>query len=178
MAYYTKALKAMAAGSAKAPGVFTYHTDDSIAEITTEGYFDKANFVMPNDIIYATPLNGGILSKIICVKSDQSEPIGSQTNFSVFASFAGDVRATDEAGYQSDNFGVGLGSAQGVFMQHTYRNNTDTQALIATADYFVEAGKFLSVGDVIECVSVDKAFMLMVTAADATTVVTREIVFL
>jgi len=175
MGYNNVALKPMSAGSGRAPGIFTYHTPDTIANITTEGYFPHGLFE-PNDIIYATPLETGF-SKVICVEAGVDVDGNSVVDFSTIASFAGDVRETDEAGYQSENFGVGNGSAQGVFMHYTYRNNTDTKALILGADYFLEAGLFLEIGDIIECVSVDGAFMARVLTTGTAGVTIEEIVF-
>jgi len=180
MGYNNEALKALTSGSGKAPAIFTYTTPNTIAEITTLGYFDDnggSGIFEPNDIIYAVPLDGGAFAKIICVQNDKSAGLGEKLNFSTTTSFAGDTRATDEAGYQSDNFGVGIGSGQGVFMQHTYRNNTDTKALILGDDYFIEAGLFLEIGDIIEIVAKDGHTMATVLTTGTAGVTLREIVF-
>jgi hypothetical protein len=176
MAYTSESLKAVVAGHGKAPAVFTYNTDDTLANITTQGYFPYGVF-SPNDIIYARYSDQAGYSKIICVRSESGYGAGDLVDFSVESTFAGDVRATDDAGYQADNFSTGLGSGQGVYMTYTYRNNTDDLATIAGADYFADIGNMLVAGDVIEVVANDGHQMLMVTASGINTATTRVITF-
>ena len=177
MAVYLEGVKAMMAGSGKAPAILTYHTNDTIGNITTLGYFDALQ-VEVNDIIYTTPNDATNFTPIICVMVDRSAPVGSQTNFSTMATFVGDVRATDVAGYQSDNLGVGVGAATGVFTQYTYRNNTDTLATISADGYFEDCEMFFEIGDIVEVVGNDGHALLEITAVSGSSVTTRTITFI
>ncbi len=177
MAYEHNRLKHGSAGHGKAPAVFTYRTPDSIADVTTAGYFkDGVAIFEPNDFIYANVNDNADMAFLICVESTPVDGGAHLVDFSTTASFVGDVRATDEAGYQSDNFGGNIG-AGGPMSFYTYRNNTDGALTITGADYFAEAGLFLRVGDIIHCVSNDGAFLARVLTTGTGGVTTEEIAF-
>ncbi len=177
MAYESNRLKHGSAGHGEAPAVFTYRTDDSIADVTTENYFkDAVAIFQPNDFIYANVNTNADMAFLICVQSTKADGGNQVVDFSTTGTFVGDVRATDEAGYQSNNFGGNIG-AGGPMAFYTYRNNTDDTATITGADYFLEAGLFLRVGDIIHCVSNDGAFLARVLTTGTGGVTTEEIAF-
>lgn len=190
MAYIPNRLKAVSAGSGRAPAVYTYRTDDSIAAVTTLGYFAEAVSIFEvGDIVWLNPDNGTGLTKIICVKSLPVDGGAHEVDFSTFLSFAGDIRATDATGYRPENFSGNIGAGSGCFNYFTYRNNTDAKAVILAANYFDRedpaaptavdgsAGLFLEIGDIIEVIANDGTFMARVLTVGAGSTTTEEIIF-
>ena len=178
MAYSTNRLKAMSAGSGKAPSIFTYRTPDSIVDLTTAGYFKEAVAIFEvGDLIFANVNDNADVAFLVCAESTPVDGGNHLVNFSTTSSFVGDIRATDVAGYQSDNFGGNLGAGGAVFNYFTYRNNTDVTATILAPDYFLEAGLFLEVGDMVQVVANDGAFLMRVLTTGTTGVTTEEVVF-
>lgn len=183
MALTEKTLSGIVGPGGNVPSVFTYSTPDTIAAITTAGYFNSlAGGIKPNDVIYAIVLADTVpvLSVIICVKAEYTDGVGFDTDFSVISTFAGDVRATDTAGLQLQNLGGNLGAGGGanapIKRLFTYRNNTDTILLISGANYFNDATALL-VGDIILTVSVDDFAYLRVTDVTVGAVTTEVITF-
>ena len=173
MAYIPKSLRGVGAGSGKAPSFFMYSTEDLLSAVSAENYFkDAIGLFEPEDIIvlnYDTAGSNNV-TIIVCSTYDKDRGGDHTIEFSAYGSFAGDVRATDEAGYQSDNISKIAGEADGLFAPYTYRNNTDALATIIGADYFLEAGLFLEVGDYIYVIANDDFAILRVDTTGATSV--------
>ena len=179
MAFISKQVKAVAAGSVVAPALFSYNTTDTLAAVTTAGYLsDAALFLQVNDIILAmTGAEGAkVLTKLI-VTARVIKDDGTAHTLTVIThtSFVGDTRATDTAGFLKGNLSRGIDGANGLYSYYTYRNNTDVKAVIAAADYFIEAGTYLEVGDIIEAVGNDGTLYLRVLTAGPAGVTTGSI---
>ncbi len=182
MAYLPSELKALGGGSGKAPNLFMLSTADTLVDITTANYFkDGIAIFNAGDIIIVNhsfvALDSGSISIIVCAIYARQADGDHTITFSTYSTFAGDVRATDDAGYQSDNFSkiVGGGAPSILFVPYTYRNNTDVTATIVADDYFLEAGLFVNAGDFIYVVANDGIVLLRVLIADITTVTTEQI---
>ena len=146
MALDIKKISGLAGGSGKAPGIYSYTTPDSIADVTANGYWNELGLTLQiGDIIIATLLTGGAtIVRTLVVNLSTSE----DSKAALITAFVGDIRAIDEAGYQSDNFSgnIGAGSSSRLF---TYRNNTDVIATIVASGYFNELATVLVPGDLI-----------------------------
>ncbi len=176
MAYINEDLKALGGGSGKAPALFMYESVDAIAEVSGADYFkDGIGAFEAEDIMITNTLTGGAntIFILICSTYDR-QPDGNDSTitFTSQATFAGDVRATDLVGYQSDNMSRVIDGANGLFSSYTYRNNTDLIATILADDYFLEAGLFLEVGDMIYVIANDDFALLRVATATVATVTT------
>jgi hypothetical protein len=173
MAYTNETLKGFVAGSGKAPGIWKYTSADLYTDITTSGYFDKdiAPVMNIGDFIFITSGvgTGNSLGRIGIVASNTNLVV----DVSDSSTFAGDVRATDPAGYQADNFGGNIGAGSSIRM-FTYRNNTDTVATIGTAGYFDEIADALEVGDMIFVIGNDDAIVLSITSINGGVVTTQD----
>ena len=174
MAFNVKKLAGMNAGSGKAPGVFTYTTNDSVADVTTNHYWDELGLTLQiGDIIYAVVLadTAPVLSRLVI---NLSSSIDSKA--ALMDVFVGDIRATDTAGYTSDNFGgnIGAGSDQRMF---TYRNNTDAIVDVIVSGYFNELAVVLKTDDLIYTITNDGANYIRVLDSVDGVVTTEAIVF-
>ncbi len=186
MAFNPKEMAGVCAGSVYTPSVFTYRTEDSIANITTDGYFNGlCGGIEVNDVIYAVVLTGGtaVLSIIVCVKAEYVDGVGFSTDFSVLSSFAGDVRGDDTAGFIHENLGgnIGAGSTSKVYSEvarfFTYRNNTDSVGDKVAEYYFADMHGLL-LNDIIFAVGADGAsFLRMEESTDGTITTAHGIAF-
>ena len=157
--FNVKKISGLSGGSGIAPGIYAYETDDSIADVTTNGYWDELGGTLQiGDLIYAVLLAGSAptLQRLVV---NLSTVVDSKT--ALMDAFVGDVRADDEAGYQSTNFSgnIGAGSNQRLF---SYRNNANTLVEIAAPGYFNELSPVLTVGDLIYTVASNGASYLRV----------------
>ena len=161
-------------GMGKAPAIYSYVTNDGVADVTANGYWDELDGALSvGDIISAVLLEDGATTHRMLVVN-LSTRVDSKT--ALLEVFIGDSRAEDEAGYQSDNFSgnIGAGSVSRMF---TYRNNTDTVSDVLATGYFNELAPVLLVGDTIISVNFDGAFYLKVSDVTDGVVTVEEIVF-
>ncbi len=176
MAFISSAIKAKCAGSGKSPSIFTYGTDDTKAVVQGANYFKEgAGFLSLGDIIfisYDVSTEPYVVSAVNIV-SDGDNVV----NVQAYHSFVGDTRDTDGAGCRVDGLSQAFQGGEGLFGVYTYRNNTDTVAVQGVADYFIEAGLFLNVGDIIMGVAIDGAYMARVLTSGVNGVTLEEIVF-
>jgi len=154
MAFIIEAMKACGAGSGKAPTIFTYNTDDTLATVETADYFrEGASFLTVGDIIYVSydastvPF---IVSHVAVVEGGEHE-----VNVQESSAFVGDARATDIAGAgATTTMSLAILGANGLFNFYTYRNNSNTKAEMLASGYFWGKGH-IRVGDIISCVASD-----------------------
>lgn len=169
-------MKAKAAGSGRSPSIFTYATNDTQTEVQSQYYFgEAATFLSLGDFIYVSYDT----STDLYVVSNSSLKDGGvhQVDVQAVALFTGDTGATDAAGVTSERVSLAIQGADGLFDLFTYRNNTDTKALILAADYFIVDGTYLEQDDIIYVVANDGAFMIRVLTATPTGVTVEEIIF-
>ena len=174
MAFTANTFGGYTAGSGQAPGVWVYKSNDLLVDITTPGYVDAS--VVPSlnvgDWIFLLhkDSSGNPHGRVAIVASKTINDDGTpnEADLSELTSYAGDVRATDPAGFQLANFSgnIGAGATPRVF---TYRNNTDSKATIAADGYFNELGEYgLQVNDMILTIANDGATILRVTEVGST----------
>ncbi len=170
MAYIPTDLKAIGAGSGKAPGFFMYDSVDTLPEIGADNYFIDAFGAFEAEDIMVVNYAKGVSNSVtlmICSTYDRQADGSHTIAFSGHDTFVGDVRAIDPIGYQSDNFSkiVDGGAPDVLFTPYTYRNNTDVLATIVADDYFIEAGLFLEIGDFVYVIANDDFALLRVATA-------------
>lgn len=177
MAFNDSTFGGYVGGSVFTPGIFKLTTPDTFAEVTTAGYIDKDSVPALNvgDFVFVTTQAGTVNRAgniaIVATKNIYDNGTPNEVDLSAIGTYAGDVRATDPAGFQKSNFGgnLGAGSSTRLF---TYRNNTDDKATIAAPDYFLDLGLNLMVDDLILTIANDGATILRVTAVGSTVTVT------
>ncbi len=176
MAFNEKQVKAKGGGSGKCPSIFTYNTTETQGEIEAVNYFGEgATFLTLGDIIYVsfdTSTFPYVVSHV-AVNDGGAHDV----NIQHYDAFVGDTRATDTAGCRVDGISQIIQGADGLFTTFAYRNNTDVKAVISADDYFIEAGLFLEVDDILYCVANDGLIILRVLTAGTAGVTTEEIVF-
>lgn len=160
-------------GSGLSPTVLSYSGDATLVELTTANAVDR--HILPilsiGDIVFATVEIGTVnLDGRIVVVEAVDASAGTST-LTPWETYAGDTRATDEAGYVASNFSgnIGAGAAPRLF---TYRNNTDLIATITADGYFDELIEVLTADDIILVIGNDGTTILTVTGVDTGTVVT------
>ena len=174
MAFTAETLKGYMAGSGQAPGVWKHTSEDTFTDVTTAGYIGKDVVPVLNvgDFVFLTVNDSGGARMgriaIVATKNIYDNGTPHEADLSDITTYAGDVRATDPAGFQLANFSgnIGAGASPRVF---TYRNNTDSKATIAADGYFNELGEYgLKVNDLILTVANDGATILKVTGVGST----------
>jgi len=169
MAFITKQIKASGGGNGKAPTIFTYTTDDTLALVGGANYFrDGAGFLTIGDIIYVSYDVGTVVYVVshVALFDGGLHEVNVQTQ----TAFVGDARGTDIAGAgATTTMSLAILGANGLFNFYTYRNNSNTKAEMLASGYFWGEGH-IRVGDIISCVASDGFQNLRVlTAGDSIT---------
>ena len=179
MAYLPNRLKAVAGGSAITPSIFTYRSNDPLAEIIANGYFTDAFGIFEiADIIFVNHSNDTSYAKIICTTKTAVPGGVHDIEFIQAINYLGDTRATDNAGFESKHLSLAMMAGERSFNLYTFRNNTDALATILAADYFLDAAPILNPGDILEVIANDLSQEIRVLTSSAAGVTTEAITFL